>query len=280
MYFFFYNSYVITMDEYLQTLEVFYDQKTKYLTKNDKFIRCPNCENEKEFIEEKDKLHLSCGSKQGDCGPQIIIKLPKYIHYETKLDELRNSLIEEYNWDALQKFLDVGDKATKYDEKQKRINEEITRIERLFFEKNMKMKQTQLQTFYDQRIRKTKKCKEIKKELKKESLTEEQRKEFQREYIRNVQEINQEYEEIKELIEDINPFLMEEEPEVTIKHDSYEYKKVKKERVEEQLIEQILKGFIEKNGIITREDYIDMKEEGGFKTEWGSTLMNSLQLKT
>ena len=56
MYFFFYNSYVITMDEYLQTLEVFYDQKTKYLTKKDKFIRCPNCENEKEFIEEKDKL--------------------------------------------------------------------------------------------------------------------------------------------------------------------------------------------------------------------------------
>ena len=71
--------------------------------------------------------------------------------------------------------------------------------------------------------------------------------------------------------------LEEEEPEVTIKHDNYEYKKVKKERVEEQLIEQILKGFIEKNGIITREDYIDMKEEGGFKTEWGSTLLNSLQ---
>jgi hypothetical protein len=145
------------MDEYLQTLEVFYDQKIKYLTRKDKFIRCPNCENGKEFIEEKDKLQLSCGSKQGDCGPQIIIKLPKYIHYETKLDELRDSLNDEYNWDALQKFLDVGDKATKYDEKQKRINEEITRIERLFFEKNMEMKQTQLQTFYDQRIRKTKK---------------------------------------------------------------------------------------------------------------------------
>ena len=169
------------MDNYLQQLEVFYDQKMEYLTKKDKFIRCNSCDEEKQFIERKDELILSCGSKkEGECGPGLIIKLPKYSHYETKLDELRDEINDKYNWDALQKFLDVNDKVEESKEKQERINEEIIEIERLFFEKNMKMKQTELQKFYDQRIRKTKKCKELEKELKKDSLTEEQRKEFQR----------------------------------------------------------------------------------------------------
>ena len=218
------------MDEYLQKLDIFYDQKMKYLSNKEKYIRCNECDDKKEFNEEKDKLILSCGSEKGECGPQIIIKLPKYIHYETKLDELKESIENEYNWESLKNYLDVTSKVDESKQKQKIITEEITRIERLFFKKNMELKQTQLQNFYDQRIRKTKKCKEMKKELEKEGLTEEQKRDFRKEYVRNVQEMNTEYLDIKELVEDINPFLTEEEPEVIIKHENYEYVKEKKEK--------------------------------------------------
>ena len=67
------------MDEYLQKLDIFYDQKMKYLSNKEKYLRCNGCEDRKAFTEGKEKLILSCGSEKGGCGPQIIIKLPKYI---------------------------------------------------------------------------------------------------------------------------------------------------------------------------------------------------------
>ncbi len=261
------------MDQYLEKLEVFYDEKMKYLTRRNKYIRCKGCETEKAFQEDKDEIILSCGSGKTDkCGPQIIIKLPKYIHYENSIDELKQSLNEEYNWDVLQKFLDVSDKAKESEEKQKKINEEIARIEKLFFEKNMALKQEQLQKFYDQRIQKTKQCRDIMKKLKTEGKNEGE----MRKYISLVQEINKDYEQIQELMKDMNPFLMEQEPEVIIQNEDYEYKKIES-LDESQLIEKIFNMFIENDGIITRKDYMDMKEEGGFNTEWGSTLFSSLQ---
>ena len=122
------------MDQYLEKLEVFYDQKMKYLTKKDKFIKCQKCEGDKILKESKDELILTCGSdKEDQCGPQIIIKLPKYIHYENKVNELKEGLNDEYNWDILQKFFDVSEEAKKSEERQEKINEEIKRIEQLYF---------------------------------------------------------------------------------------------------------------------------------------------------
>lgn len=269
------------MDEYLQKLDIFYDQKMKYLSNKEKYIRCNGCEDRKVFTEEKEKLILSCGSEKGECGPQIIIKLPKYIHYETKLDELKESIENEYNWESLKNYLDVTGKLDESKQKQKIITEEITRIERLFFKKNMELKQTQLQNFYDQRIRKTKKCKEMKKELEKEGLTEEQKRDFRKEYVRNVQEMNTEYLDIKELVEDINPFLTEEEPEVIIKHENYEYVKEKKKKStreigDDTLIDEILKVFVVNDGILTKENYVKLKVKGRHKLEWGKSVFRML----
>lgn len=222
------------MDQYLQNLEIFYDEKIKFLTKKDKYIKCSECEQGKIFTETNDKLILSCGKKDGKCGPQIIIELPKYIHYEKKINELQEDLNNEYNWESLKNYLDVSKEYEDSVKKQKTINNEITRIEKLFFEKNMEQKQKILQEFYDKRIRKTKKCKEIENKLKNEILDDSQKKELRKEYVINIQEINQEYREIKELVEDINPFLEENPPKVTIKHENYVYekKKVKKSKID------------------------------------------------
>ena len=221
------------MDQYLQNLEIFYDEKMKFLTKKDKYMKCNDCQQEKDFTEEKDKLILSCGKEDGECGPQIIIEIPKYIYYEKKIKQLQEDLINEYNWDSLKNYLDVSKEYEESLKKQKIINEEITRIENLFFEKNIKEKQKYLQEFYDKRIRKTRKCREIETKLKNELLDDSQKKELRKEYVIIVQEINNEYKEIKELLEDINPFLEDKPPKVTIKHENYVYekKKIKKTTV-------------------------------------------------
>ena len=250
------------MDQYLEKLEVFYDQKMKYLTKKDKFIKCQKCEGGKNFKESKDEIILSCGSDKGDqCGPQIIIKLPKYMHYENKINKLKEGLNDEYNWEILQKFFNVSEEAKKSEERQEKINEEIRRIEQLYFEKNMALKQEQIQIFYDQRIRKTKECNEIIKKLNEEG--EEQKADLRKKYITLVQEINNEYEQIQELMKDINPFLIDQEPEVIILHENYEYKKVKKEKKKKEKKEK-------KEGVVEKEDdeENDTKFKEGMKVSW------------
>tara|TARA_B100000575_G_C23101856_1_gene635726 strand:+ start:714 stop:1541 length:828 start_codon:yes stop_codon:yes gene_type:complete len=218
------------MDKYLETLGIFYDEKMKYLTGKDKYIRCQSCDTQKTFQEGKDALILSCGSDK--CDPQIIIQLPKYLHFETSINKLKKELNDEYNWDTLKHFLDVEKNAIESEEKRKKINDEIDRIENLFFKKNMEMKERELQKFYDSRISKTKECKNIMKNIKSETISEEKRKEELRNYINLVQEINKEYEEILELVKDIDPFLMDKEPEIIIQHDDVEYKKEKKKKME------------------------------------------------
>tara|TARA_Y100000389_G_scaffold204449_1_gene257071 strand:- start:1289 stop:2887 length:1599 start_codon:yes stop_codon:yes gene_type:complete len=269
------------MDEYLQTLEIFYDEKMKYLTKKDKYIKCNECSDDKTFTEKDNKLILSCGKEDGECGPQIIIELPEYIHYESKLNELRVSLNNQYNWEALEKYLNVTKEHDESKEKQKKINEEIIRIEKLFFEKNMEMKQKELQKFYDQRIKQTKKCKEIQKKLLNDELNDIQKKELRQEYVKTVQEINKEYQDIKELIEDINPFLENKLPKVTIKHENYIYekKKVKKSSdrdFEEILIDKILQSFVDNDNILTKENYLELR--GTHKTPWGTGLFRVLDI--
>ena len=270
------------MDEYLQTLEIFYDEKMKYLTKKDKYIKCNECNDEKIFTEKDNKLILSCGKDDGKCGPQIIIEIPEYLHYETKIDELKKSLNNKYNWEALEKYLNVSKELEESREKQKNINEEISRIEKMFFEENMEIKQKELQKFYDQRIKKTKKCKEIEKKLQNDSLNEIQKKQLRQEYVITVQEINREYKEIKDLMEDINPFLVTKSPKVTIKHENYIYekKKVKKSSdrdFEDILIDKILQSFIDNDNILTKENYLKLR--GDHKTPWDAGLFRLLDIE-
>ena len=180
------------MDQYLEKLEVFYDEKMKYLTKKDKFIKCQTCEDEKIFHESKDELTLSCGSGKDDkCGPQIKIRLPKYIHYVNRINELKEELNDKYNWDILQRYFDVSEEAKKSEENREKINEEIERIEKLYFEKNMALKKEQIQVFYDERINKTKECKGIINQLN-DTDDEEQKASLRKKYILLVREINNE----------------------------------------------------------------------------------------
>ena len=70
------------MDEYLENLGTFYDEKVKFLSQKDKYISCSQCKKGgKEFKESYEEIILSCGGT-GECGDQIKIRFPKWIKRE------------------------------------------------------------------------------------------------------------------------------------------------------------------------------------------------------
>jgi predicted NAD-dependent protein-ADP-ribosyltransferase YbiA (DUF1768 family) len=224
------------MDEYLENLGTFYDEKIKFLSQKDKFTNCNGCEDKKEFKELYEELSLTCGGKEGSkCGTQIIIKLPKYLHYESVIDGLQEKLNEMINFEAINNYMKIDDLKEKKDLIDE-IKNEIKKIEDIFIEENIKNKQKIIQEFYDKRIKKTKRCRLLLNNLKKiEDISE--KKLIKKEYVQNIIELNKEYSEIQNLISDINPYLLAEDPKVTIKNINYEItpKKIKKKEKKNDL---------------------------------------------
>ena len=203
-------------DEYLQNIGLFYDEKIKFLSDKDKFLKCNGCENNKVFKETNDKLSFTCGTNlKGNCGIQIEIILPKYLHYEKELTSLRTKVNEGINWNTLGKYLDVEKEIKEQEKKENEGNTAIKYIEELFIDINLKHKQELLQTFYDNRIQYTRKCKVIKKKLISD-IQKDTKKQLRNEYISIVTDMNKEYTEIKEIIDDINPYLQTDKPIVKI----------------------------------------------------------------
>jgi len=149
------------MPEYFDTLESFYNEKLKFLTKKDKYTQCNACPENKEFVETNKELILSCGSDgNSSCGKQIHIVFPEYIHYSSKLDELEKELEQQINWDVINKYTDVNKELESQTVSISKTKEAIQYIHELFEEINLQHKQEALQTFYDNRIKKTKRTKE------------------------------------------------------------------------------------------------------------------------
>jgi len=215
------------MEEYLESLGIYYDEKVRFLSDiisdKDKKLKCGDCDDRKVFNESDiNKFVFTCGSeKKGICGTQITIEFPKYICYEKELSNLRNKIEEGINWSIIGKHLDVDDEIKEQGEKKDKSLLAIQYIEELFNEANMNDKKDKIQKFYDRRIEQTRECKEIKKKLEKEN-DEVKKKAFRNNYVLNMKQMNEEYKEIKLLVEDINPYLQTEEPKVIIHNKNFE----------------------------------------------------------
>jgi len=99
------------MDEYLDLLKIYYNEKQIFLTKG-KHIKCPECTHDKKFIETGAELIFSCGDVKSDkskCGNKIRIILPIY-KSEKDLIYFKNSLQKSINWEVIGKFIDVNAK--------------------------------------------------------------------------------------------------------------------------------------------------------------------------
>ena len=109
------------VDNYLESISIFYDEKLKFLSTKDNFLRCKGCPTNKEFKEEYDKVSLSCGGKDGDkdCGMKIVINFPKYVHYEKDMNLLKNELEAGLNLEKINEFMDVSESIEKDTRKRK-----------------------------------------------------------------------------------------------------------------------------------------------------------------
>ena len=215
------------VDEYLESIELFYDEKVKFLSKKDNFISCNNCPNEKEFKEKYDEVSLKCGGGGKDCGVKIKIKFPKYLHYERDVKSLNDKLNKEINLEEINKYIDISSKLKEQNIKKKIIEEQVSEITEKFYKINVENKKEHIHKFYKSRIEKTKKCKEIQKKLKDPILDGTLKKSLRVEYINLVKNLNEEYIEVNEMINTFNPYFQNEPPIVEIDMKGLENKQKK-----------------------------------------------------
>ena len=222
------------MEEYLDTLGTYYDEKVKFLSdvisEREGKLKCDDCDSKKNFDESNpEKFLFTCGSeKSGVCGTQITIEFPKYVCYEKELRNFKDKLEEGINWSIISKHLDVDNELKEQNDKKEKCLLAIQYIEELFNETNMNDKKEKIQKFYDNRIEQSRKCKSLIKELEKEK-DELKKESIRKEYVINMKKMNNEYDDIKSLINNINPYLQTELPKVTIHNKNFE-KKITKEK--------------------------------------------------
>lgn len=218
------------VDYYLESISIFYDEKLKFLSTKDNFLRCKGCPTNKEFKEEYDRVSLSCGGKDGDkdCGMKIVINFPKYVHYEKDMELLKNELEAGLNLEKINEFMDVSESIEKDTRKRKKIEEEIKKITDNFYKINVQNKKKDIENFYRSRVEKTKRCREILKDI--NNFEESGKVLLRKEYVSLVKRLNEEYINIKNLIETFQPYHMVKKPEVTLmnKVESEKKKIIKK----------------------------------------------------
>ena len=222
-------SKINDMDHYLESISIFYDEKLKFLSTKDNFLRCKGCPTEKVFKETFEEVSLSCGGKASDdkCGMKISIKFPKYIHYEKDMDLLKNELETGLNLEKINEYIDVSENIKKDTKKRKEIEEKMNDITDKFYKINVQNKKKDIENFYRSRVEKTKRCREILRDI--NNFEESEKKLLRKEYVSIIKNLNKEYIQIKELVETFQPFYMVQKPEVTLLTNiESEKKKIKK----------------------------------------------------
>jgi len=237
-------SKVNDIEHYLESISVFYDEKLKFLSTKDNFLRCKECPTKKVFKEGYDEISLSCGGKDKDekCGMKLIIKFPKYIHYEKDMNLLKNELETGLNLEKINEYIDVSENLKEDTKKRKQIESKMKDITDKFYKINVQNKKNDIETFYRSRVDKTKRCREILRNI--NQLEESEREPLRKEYISLIKTLTSEYIQIKELVETFQPFHMVKKPEVTLRMDVESDKKKIKKKPKKETGTKFTKGDI------------------------------------
>lgn len=254
------------MENYLEGISIFYDEKLKFISMKDNFLKCNGCVKDKKFKESFDEISLSCGGKEGDkdCGLKISIKFPKYLHYEKDLDYLKKELENEINYESISKYTDISDKMKEQTKKRLLIENKMKDITDKFYKINVENKKKEIENFYKNRIDKTKRCREILKDINK--FEESEKIILRKEYISLVKKLNEEYIYIKELVDTFQPFYLVKKPEVSLIMDIEKQKPkkkiIKKKKGEEKIIFKLgeLVHWLSKDKMLSGFVMSDVKE--------------------
>ena len=243
---------------YLEGIGLFYDEKVKFLSKKDNLISCKECPKNKIFSESFEEITLNCGEKNNSkCGIKIKIKFPKYLHYENDMIKLKQELDNKIDFDTIHKYIDVSDKIKQQSIKNNIIEEKIKEITDKFYTMNVENKKKDIQDFYESRIIKTKRCREILKELNKNTIEDESKIILRKEYITLIQNLNKEYIEIQNMVESFQSYYMINKPDVQISLDSDDSQNKEIEKRKEK-IGKIVRDFVSCNGLKSKDQLIKL----------------------
>lgn len=191
--------------EYMDAIESFFNDRLKSQIRK-KYTHCDGCEQVKQFTIKKDKLIYSCGAKSGKCGPQVIIKLPKYLYYpETKQDANK---ILNYHLDK-RKFKDIFSAEEIHDQEEMIQDNEklLKKTKKVFKEINhFKEREKQIKKNHKQRIELKKEQSILLHKLQQEDNKDKQHK-LRVQYLEYNQLIKDDYLELIESNKDIHNFI-------------------------------------------------------------------------
>ena len=209
-------------NDYLEHFALFHSEKTKILESNIP-INCIGCKSEKYYRQSRKELIISCGDdKSKECGIQFKIKLPAYIHKDKEINNFKKYLENGLNFETLYKYKIL--EKDKYDELKDIIENKQRGID-LIIEKydefNLLNKKEKINEFYENR---KKLLVESRKIMKKIKMDEGDKIQNKQNYIGIIQQINDEFKESQQFLNDINPYIELDKPEVEIINDNYKEK--------------------------------------------------------
>ena len=218
------------MEEYLNKIEEFYNEKTLLFIKNN--VKCGNdCHKNKLIKETEDELILSCGeTTKTKCGIQFKIKLPKYIYYYKELSKLKYELTNTLNWDILINYLEDYNKDYElYTKKKDEINKKIFELNEQFKKVNEKNIITKIEELYNNRLLLKRDCDNIMKQLKSNLTDSDEIYKLRTNYLKNIKIMNDEYlgnndnktVGILQYIDSFKQIIIISEPSITIINDTY-----------------------------------------------------------
>ena len=191
--------------EYSKYFDIFYKEKSIFLSGKKKHKKCEGCSKDKIFTEKDNELIYSCGSKSGNCGQQFKIILPEYIDYLKEKENLLKLIhgsfnyhedienLTEYNLSKLSQYLPV-EKELKIQEKLISESEEkIKELDKTYIKNNnLNDKFKKIEEYQNIKHKDNLKKKKIMNEYRKETTTSEQKRELLKEYAKLTHETNKE----------------------------------------------------------------------------------------
>ena len=295
------------MEEYLKHIEIFHRDLLSSQSKKEKYIKCKDCENIKQFIINDNELVYSCGSKdKGICGEQFKIKIPDYIHYEKIMKTFHETIhgsfhyepnikdLSEYNIEELSKYIKLDDELKEYTELKETIQKDSQKLTS-FLSSSNKFKQyfDSLNDLNNTIQKNNQRKKKILFDLQHEkTLTLEDKLRLRKEYAKIVHTEKNESYPIYESILNYkkNQYLLLEPKETYVEKYQTTYldsrrtrstksKKKKDDKDDEEekhkLIDIIIDFMKDNNGIIKKKDFTEIK--GDYKTKWNNRLFTSLR---
>ena len=78
-----------------------------------------------------------CGEGKGNCGMQMEIELPTYLHYETEMDKLDKEKETHENFEVMNKYIDVSKELKQQNEQNEKWDKVKKHLEDIFTDENI-----------------------------------------------------------------------------------------------------------------------------------------------